>query len=266
MINSNGDKIKMEVRNLIPYVYLGAKDYRPSQDREAELVMRVLGLLGNTTSRTIYLDGESGDEMSESDGEVSTSIDGLMNPPRKTKKRKPRRKTTPAAVGEEHDDDDDDDDDGEYEPSIREEGPEHDDRMDNVPGHEEDGDDDDEPDPTAGDDPEIDQDDGDEIGVEIGPQEEEDDEDDIDVGDPEGGVRLSQRGTVKHEARTLEHLLTHRYKNPYCNPCVRAKMKQHKTYRGALVENSPSSETSSPSTLWILARRLSCATTQSRRF
>ena len=60
-----------------------------------------------------------------------------------------------------------------------------------------------------------------------------DDEDDIDVDDPDGGVRLSKRGTLKHEARTLEHLLTHRYKNPYCNSCVRAKMKHHKTYRGA---------------------------------
>ena len=38
--------------------------------------------------------------------------------------------------------------------------------------------------------------------------------------DPDGGVRLSKRGTLKHEARTLEHLLTHRYKNPYCNSCV----------------------------------------------
>ena len=142
--------------------------------------------------------------MSESDGEVSTPDDGLMDPPRKTKKHKPRRKMTPAAVGEEHDDD------GEYEPSIREEGPEYDDRMDNVPGHEEDGDDDDEPAPTADDDPEVEhddpevgQDDGDEMGVENGPHEEEDDEDDIDVGDPEGGVRLSKRGTLKHEARTL---------------------------------------------------------------
>ena len=44
---------------------------------------------------------------------------------------------------------------------------------------------------------------------------------------------MSKRGTLKHEARTLEHLLTHRYKNPYCNSCVRAKMKHHKTYRGA---------------------------------
>ena len=87
--------------------------------------------------------------------------------------------------------------------------------------------------PAADDDPEVDQPDEDEVGVENRPHEEEDDEDDIDVDDPDGGVRLSKRGTLKHEARTLEHLLTHRYKNPYCNSCVRAKMKHHKTYRGA---------------------------------
>ena len=160
MINSEGDKIKMEVHDLIPYVYLGAKDYCPSPGHEAELVMKVLGLLGNTTSRTIYLDGERGDEMSESDGGVDTPGDRPMEPPRKTKRRKSRRKTVPTAVGEEHDDD------GEYEPSIREGGPEYDDRMDDVPSQDED---DDEPAPAADEDPEVDQFDEDEVGVENGP-------------------------------------------------------------------------------------------------
>ena len=189
-------------------------------------MMKVLGLMGNTMSRTIYLDGESGDEMSESDGEVGTPGDGPMKSPRKTKRRKPKRKTVPAAVGEEPDDD------GEYEPSIREEGPEYHDRMDDAPGQDED---DDEPAPSADEDPEVDQPDEDEVGVENVPHEEDDDEDDNDVddSDPEGGVRLSKRGTLKHEARTLEHLLTHRTKNLYCNACVRAKMKHHKTYRDA---------------------------------
>ena len=230
MINSEGDKIKMEVHDLIPYVYLGAKDYRPTSDHEAELVMKVLGLMGNNNnaSRTIYLDGESGDEMSEPDG-VGTYVDGPTKSPRKTKKKKrSRRKTVPAAAGEEVDDDDG------YEPSIREENPEGDDvHVDDIPGADEDGEDDDDRIPAADDIPEVDQSDEDEIGVEHGPPEEEDDEDDIDVDDPDGGVRLSKGGTLKHEARTLEHLLTHRYKNPYCNSCVRAKMKHHKTYRGA---------------------------------
>ena len=229
MINSEGDKIRMEVHDLIPYVYLGAKDCRPMPDHEAELVMKVLGLMGNSTaSRTIFLGGESGDEMSESDDGVGTYVDGPTSLPRKNKKkRRSKRKIVPAAAGEEHEEDDG------YEPSIREENPDEEDAyVDEVPGHNEDGDDDDDRIPAADDDPEVDQPDEDEVGVENGPHEEEDDEDDIDVDDPDGGVRLSKRGTLKHEARTLEHLLTHRYKNPYCDSCVRAKMKHHKTYRG----------------------------------
>ena len=230
MINSEGDKIRMEVHDLIPYVYLGAKDYRPVPDHEAELVIKVLGLMGNSTaSRTIFLDGESGDEMSESDDGVGTYVDGPTKSPRKTKKKKrSRRKTVPAAAGEEHNEDDG------HEPSIREEDPDEEDvHVDEVPGQKEDGEDDDDRIPAADDDPECDQPGEDEVGVVNGPHEEEDDEDDIDVDDPDGGVRLSKRGTLKHEGRILEHLLTHRYKNPYCNSCVRAKMKHHKTYRGA---------------------------------
>ena len=49
----------------------------------------------------------------------------------------------------------------------------------------------------------------------------------------DGEVRLAKRGTLKYEAKTLENLLTHRYKNPYCNSCVREKMKHHRTFRGA---------------------------------
>ena len=79
----------MEVHDLIPYVYLGTKDYRPSPDREAGLVMKVLGLMGNSTaSRTIFLDGESGDEMSESDDGVGMYVDGPTSLPRKTKKKR----------------------------------------------------------------------------------------------------------------------------------------------------------------------------------
>ena len=200
MINSEGDKIRMEVHDLIPYVYLGAKDYRPMPDHEAELVMKVLGLMGNSTaSRTIFLDGESGDEMSESDDGVGTYVDGPTSLPEEDKEEeRSKRKTVPAAAGEEHDEDDG------YEPSIREENPDEEDvHVDEVPGVDEDGDDDDDRIPAADDDPEVDQPDEDEIGVENGPHEEEDDEDDIDVDDPDGGVRLSKRGTLKHEARTL---------------------------------------------------------------
>ena len=53
------------------------------------------------------------------------------------------------------------------------------------------------------------------------------------MDEEDGGVRLSKRGTLKNEARSKLHLLTHRYKNPYCESCVRAKMKHRKTFRGA---------------------------------
>ena len=50
-------------------------------------MMKVLGLSGNNhASRIIYLDGESGDEMSESDDEVGTYVDGPTKSLRKTKR------------------------------------------------------------------------------------------------------------------------------------------------------------------------------------
>ena len=55
----------------------------------------------------------------------------------------------------------------------------------------------------------------------------EDDEDIIDVDEEDGEPRLSKRGALKHEAK--EHLLTHRFKNPYCESCVRAKMNKNET-------------------------------------
>ena len=49
----------------------------------------------------------------------------------------------------------------------------------------------------------------------------------------DGASRMVRRGTLKADARKIEHLLTHRYKNPYCESCIRAKMKHFKTHRGA---------------------------------
>ena len=60
----------------------------------------------------------------------------------------------------------------------------------------------------------------------------EDDTDEVDVVD--SASRMVRRGTLKAEARTIQHLLTHRYKNPYCESCIRAKMRHYKTHRGAL--------------------------------
>ena len=44
---------------------------------------------------------------------------------------------------------------------------------------------------------------------------------------------MAKPGALKAEAKTVSHLLTHRYRNPYCQSCVRAKMKHFKTRRGA---------------------------------
>ena len=55
----------------------------------------------------------------------------------------------------------------------------------------------------------------------------------IEVDVHEGEPRLAKPGALKAEAKTIAHLLTHRYKNPYCQSCVRAKMKHFKTHRGA---------------------------------
>ena len=61
----------------------------------------------------------------------------------------------------------------------------------------------------------------------------EGDEDDIEIDVVEGESRVAKRGTLKREANSLNHKLTHRYKNPYCDSCIRAKMKHFKTRRGS---------------------------------
>ena len=45
----------------------------------------------------------------------------------------------------------------------------------------------------------------------------EGDEDDIEVDVVEGESRVAKGGTLKREANSLNHKLTHRYKNPYCD-------------------------------------------------
>lgn len=38
---------------------------------------------------------------------------------------------------------------------------------------------------------------------------------------------------MKAEAKTIQRLLTHRYRNPYGESCIRAQTKRFKTLRGA---------------------------------
>ena len=72
--------------------------------------------------------------------------------------------------------------------------------------------------------------DGDDGGV---ADEEGEDDGMIEVDVHEGEPRLAKPGALEAEAKTIAHLLTHRYKNPFCQSCIRAKMKHFKTYRGA---------------------------------
>ena len=55
----------------------------------------------------------------------------------------------------------------------------------------------------------------------------------IEVDVERGESRYAKPGTLKREAKTLDHLMTHRYSNPYCNSCMRAKMRHFKTRKGA---------------------------------
>ena len=57
LINPISEKIKMEVGDLIPYVYLRHEECRPITDKEAKMVAKFLGLMKDTVNRTIYIDG-----------------------------------------------------------------------------------------------------------------------------------------------------------------------------------------------------------------
>ena len=219
MIDSNGDIIEMTVRDYIPYINIDQKKRKGTPSK----ISKILNIIGDECSTSegenmMVIDGESGDEMEDLTDIVRRS-DGKSSKKAKVRKGKKKKdKTLPeVAVGSDpdyieemacHDDEPDDRgdeyaefDDDEYEPSIgpdAEEG-EHDVEIEEIP-------------------------EGDTR---------EDDDDVIDVDEEDGGVRLSKRGTLKNEARSKLHLLTHRYKNPYCESCVRAKMKHRKTFRGA---------------------------------
>ena len=220
MIDSNGDIIEMTVRDYIPYINIDQKKKKGTPSK----ISKILNIIGDECSTSegenvMIIDGESGDELEDLTDIVRRSDSKSSKKAKVKKVKKKKNKTLPeVAVGSDpdyveemacHDDDEPDDrgdeyaefDDDEYEPSIgpdAEEG-EHDVEIEEIPEGEA----------------------------------REDDDDVIDVDEEDGGVRLSKRGTLKNEARSKLHLLTHRYKNPYCESCVRAKMKHRKTFRGA---------------------------------
>ena len=219
MIDSNGDIIEMTVRDYIPYINIDQKKKKGTSSK----ISKILNIISDEYSTSegenmMVIDGESGDELEDLTAIVRRSDSKSSRKGKIRKAKKKKSKIMPeVAVGSDHGhieesagyDDEPDDrgdeyaefDDDEYEPSIgpdAEEG-EHDVEIEEIPEGEA----------------------------------REDDDDVIDVDEEDGGVRLSKRGTLKNEARSKLHLLTHRYKNPYCESCVRAKMKHRKTFRGA---------------------------------
>ena len=76
-------------------------------------------------------------------------------------------------------------------------------------------------------------------GPEPGEYEAEGEDDDA---DPEAGIEVDiyegasikkRIGTLKDDANTLTHLLTHRYRTPFCESCVKAKMRHFRPKSGA---------------------------------
>ena len=219
MIDSNGDIIEMTVRDYIPYINIDQKKKKGTSSK----ISKILNIISDECSTSegenmMVIDGESGDELEDLTDIVRRSDSKSSKKGKVRKAKRKKSKIMPeVAVGSDHGhieelagyDDEPDDrgdeyaefDDDDYEPSIgpdAEEG-EHDVEIEEIPEGEA----------------------------------REDDDDVIDVDEEDGGVRLSKRGTLKNEARSKLHLLTHRYKNPYCESCVRAKMKHRKTFRGA---------------------------------
>ena len=200
MIDPNGDIIEMTVRDYVPYINIDQKKKKGTSSKIAKIINVISDECSTSEGENMMvIDGESGDELEDLTDIVRRS-EGKS--PKKAKVRKAKRKknrTLPeVTVGGDpdyieelacHDDEPDDRgdeyaefDDDEYEPSIGpddEEG-EHDVEIEEIPEGEV----------------------------------REDDDDVTDVDEEDGGVRLSKRGTLKNEARSKLHLLTHRYKNP----------------------------------------------------
>ena len=82
-----------------------------------------------------------------------------------------------------------------------------------------------------------------EVGEREGPPEpearpDEDHDGIIEVDVEHGTPRYAKPGSLKREAKTLDHLLTHRYSNPYCDSCIRAKMRHFKTRKNCVQEET----------------------------
>ena len=209
MITKDGERIDLTIHDNIPYVDLGTYECTPYECHHASKINDLLvhaqddfnGLNDlddvGRPSRRIYLDGESGLETMAEDHNCSRHVKKLK---KKKKGRAMNRQKRMATPGEEEEEPSED---GEYTPGTPYDGPPGDETDIEDEGH--------------------------------GAHEEaaEGDEDDIEIDVVEGESRVAKRGTLKREANSLNHKLTHRYKNPYCDSCIRAKIKHFKTRRGA---------------------------------
>ena len=208
MITKNGERIDLTIHDNIPYVDLGTYECTPYECHQTSKIHDLLEQFQDNinnfddldeigrTSRRVHLDGESGLEMSINDQGDSQHVKKLK---RKKKGRASNRRKRVASPGEEapHDD-------GDYEPGTPYYGP-----------------------------PDGEETDFEDEGHGAPEEAAEGDEDDIEIDVVEGESRVAKRGTLKREANSLNHKLTHRYKNPYCDSCIRAKMKHFKTRRGS---------------------------------
>ena len=207
-ITKNGERIDLTIHDNIPYVDLGTYECTPYECHQTSKIHDLLEHFQDSpdnfddldeigrTSRRVHLDGESGLEMSNNGQDDSQHVKKLK---KRKKGRAANRRRRVASPGEEAPPED-----GEYEPGTPYDGP--------LDGEETDFEDE---------------------GHGAPEEAAEGDEDDIEIDVVEGESRVAKRGTLKREANSLNHKLTHRYKNPYCDSCIRAKMKHFKTRRGA---------------------------------
>ena len=211
MITKSGERIDLTIHDNIPYVDLGTYECTPYGCPQ---IMKIHELLGRfkegfedfddtddieRPTRRVCLDSESGLETCCDDqDEGSQHVKKLKK--RKKKNRAVSRRKKIASPGEEAPPEVE----IEYEPGTPYDGP--------LDGEETDFEDE---------------------GHGAPEEPAEGDEDDIEVDVVEGESRVAKRGTLKREANSLKHKLTHRCKNPYCDSCIRAKMKHFKTRRGS---------------------------------
>eukprot|EP00435_Cladocopium_sp_Y103_P066980 s290_g29.t1 len=197
LLSNEGTRIDLSLHDNIPYIDLGADSHPLRGDHMAHLessscfprMARMVNVDMVMLPELPILDGSSGEEVDSPGSDKKKKKNGKF----KTKKR--QRKKKPRAVPA------DDEDDGGYAPGTRYDGP--------VPDTDDEG----EVRPPAPDAPPPDP------NPEGNGRDEEhrgeEDDGDIEIDVVEGESKVAKRGTLKREAQSIEHKLTHKYKNPY---------------------------------------------------